>query len=242
MPYTTLQRVQQRAGVALTSDQVEEAARLIPAADAFIDQRTGVVWDAPAAVSDEAQRVYSNRIRLRRPPVATISRVALRSTTPNEMARELDPTEYELADPWRGVLLLPRGASWWPGPGGWCPATWTGPYVLVSYTRPAGPDPEAVDPRVSLAATDLVVYWLSPLLWGGSSGSAGVGASGGGTGVSTAGGQGLPAGEIKRYSVGGDLDVTFADGGRWGVDHALGVPADLVGLLDSLRVGRASFA
>ena len=48
---------------------------------------------------------------------------------------------------------------------------------------------------------------------------------------------------MKSYSVGGDLSVTFADeGGRWGTGRALGVPADLLALIDALPGGKALFA
>ena len=140
MAYTTLQRVQRRAGAELTSDQLEEAARLIPAAEAFIDQRTGTTWGAAATAVSETQRVYSQRLRLRQPPVASVTSVALRRALPGYQPVVLAPNEYELAEPELGLLLLPAywgvsglaGGAWatWYPPGG-------GAYATVAYERAA---------------------------------------------------------------------------------------------------------
>lgn len=233
MAYTTLARIELRAGVDLSAEQKAEATELIGAAQRFIDDRTGTTWEPAAATVRETQRVYSQRLRLRQPPVESVTSVALRRATPGYAPVVLSSSEYELAEPALGVLLLPAywGASgmaggvwgtWWP-PG-------AGAFVTVEYERAATGDGLTVDPRVALAATDLVVYWLQPVLGGGASGTTGGGAS-------------LPAGAIKSYSVGGDLQVTFADdGGRWGTQRTLGIPADLLALIDSLPGGKALFA
>lgn len=232
MAYTTLARIELRAGVDLSAEQEAEATELIGAAERFIDDRTGTTWEPAAATVRETQRVYSQRLRLRQPPVESVTSVALRRATPGYEAVVLAPSEYELAEPALGVLLLPAswGASglaggvwgtWWP-PG-------AGAFVTVEYERAATGDGLTVDPRVTLAATDLVVYWLQPVL----------GSGGGATG----GGAALPAGTIKSYSVGGDLQVAFADeGGRWGTQRSLGIPADLLALIDALPGGKALFA
>lgn len=237
MAYTDIERIEARSGVDLSAEQEAEATRLIPAAELFIDQYTGVHWPLATTVSAETQRVYSNRVRLSRPPIASVETVRLRSAAANDPGRVLDASEYELADALRGVLLLPYGA--WPAPPDYG-AVWRpiwGPYVQVSYTREPLAGEPLVDPRVELAATELVLYWLTPLLYGGGASS--------GEGPSTGGGVNLPAGPIKSYSVGGDLSVTFADAGesaRFGGARALGVPASITGLLDSLSSAKASFA
>jgi hypothetical protein len=235
MAYTTLERVELRAGVDLSAEQEAEATALIGAAEAFIDDRTGTTWGPAGGSVRETQRVYSQRLRLRQPPVASITSVALRRATPGYAPVALGASEYELAEPEAGVLLLPAywGVSDLAG-GVW--ATWhppgAGAFVTVEYERAAAGDGLTVDPRVSLAATELVVYWLQPVL-GGAAGATGGAAS-------------LPAGAIKSYSVGGDLRVDFAeDGGRWGTatgGRVLGVPADLLALIDSLPGGKALLA
>ena len=236
MAYTTVDRVAFRAGVTLTEPQEAEAEELIGAAEAFINDRTGATWEPAGGPVRETQRVYSQRLRLHQPPVAAITSVALRRATPGYAPVVLAASEYELAEPELGVLLLPAywGASglaggvwgtWWP-PG-------AGAFVTVEYERAATGDGETVDPRVALAATDLVVYWLQPVLGGSAGGGSGGGAS-------------LPAGAIKSYSVGGDLQVTYAeDGGRWGTatsGRVLGIPADLLAQIDALPGGKALFA
>jgi hypothetical protein len=228
MPYTTIQRVQRRAGVELTSAQIEEAALLIPTAEAFIDQRTGIVWPTAPGIVSESQRIYSHEIRLKRPPVESVQSVFWRTSAPNSEPVLLASSEWELFDPRMGILLVPRFLTRemlrpdWLG---------MGTVIMVNYTRAVDADGVSVDPRVTLAATDLVLWWLQPQA-GGSAPSATV----------EGGGAGLPSGQIKSYSVGGDLQVTFTDEGRWGKGTTFGVPDNIVSLLDSMKKGRSSFA
>lgn len=79
--------------------------------------------------------------------------------------------------------------------------------VRVTYTPAV-----ATDTRIALAAKRLVAYWLRPLL----------------DGVS---------GDVQSYSVGQELEVTYANDGQ-----ALGVPADVVALVDSINARGLVFA
>ena len=66
----------------------------------------------------------------------------------------------------------------------------------------------ATDARLSLAAKKLVAFWMRPLL----------------DGVS---------GDVQSYSIGQELQVTFKQGGA--SSKALGVPDDVVALVDSIN-------
>jgi hypothetical protein len=97
------------------------------------------------------------------------------------------------------------------------PRGYAGWWARVGYT-PA----QVVDPRISLAATKLVAHWLAPVL----SGSGGAAGAGG-------------AAPIKSYTLGEELVVQYdtaqASATAAAAVSALGVPTDVVGLVDSLR-------
>lgn len=135
--YTTVQQVADHLGVDLTGLQSIEAARLIPAASAWIDGRTGRTWGATDPTT-ETQTVVGQGLYLRKVPVASVASVSIRSTYVNAT---WSAVSYELLDAAQGLLLLPWGYAGW--------------LAQVVYT-PA----QVVDPQITLAATMLTAHWL----------------------------------------------------------------------------------
>lgn len=205
MAYTDVARLAQHLGRTLTADQIIEAGRLITAAQAWIDGRTGTPWEQVAPVI-ERHTLSGPQVQLRQRPVLTVDGVTLRSLTLNAVPETLLPgSGYELIDPTLGVvLILPGYAGYGYGYGG--AAAWL---ATITYT------PNVVlDARIALAATQLVAYWLRPALEG-------------------------IAGDIKSYSVGQELQVTFRDPADGSVR---GIPDDVVALVDSARTPELVFA
>ena len=203
--YTTLQRVERRSGKSLTGGLAAECVELIEAAERWIDERTGKTWIYGGGSVTEQHRPYGREIVLRKTPVVSITSITARSLSANYEPTPLDPEQYELIDPENGKIVLSAYADDW-----WWARELYGRRRL--FTVVYVPQTQAeVDPRVSLLATDLVVFWLSPRL----------------------GGVPLAGGDIKSYSVGSDLSVTFRDGGK-----TLGIPEHLVAKLEGLRPKR----
>lgn len=186
--YTNPDRVQGRWGKTLTAPQLTECNRLVGAAERFIDQTTGLTWLYPSVPVTETHKLYGRRLRLRRSPVVAVASVSVRHRAAGASTIVLGATEYELFEPTTGDLLL----------GTYC----EGYFATVVYTPEAKTE---VDERVELAATDLVLAWMQPILMG-------------------------VSGDIKSYSVAGDLSVTYRDG-----DMTLSVPGNILGMLKELR-------
>jgi hypothetical protein len=195
--YTTPERVQQRAGRALTSAELEEVVKLIEAAESWITSRTGRVWPTgvAGATVTEYQTINSRKVYLRVRPVQAVTTVAIRPARVGAQEEILTAgDQYELLDAAKGILLLNIGCWRYRG----------GNILRVVYSPAAG----TLDPRVALATTDLVLFWMQPIL------------------------QGLPVGgNIQSYRVGDDLSVTFRDGSG----TVRGVPDTIVAAVDSLR-------
>lgn len=147
--YADVQQVADYLGVELTGLQSIEAERLIPAASAWIDGRTGRTWGVTASTT-ETQTVVGQALYLRKTPVASVTSVSIRSTYVNAA---WSAVSYELLDATQGLILLPWGYAGW--------------LAQVVYV-PA----QTVDPRVSLAATKLAAAWLQPTITGEGGGSA----------------------------------------------------------------------
>lgn len=202
--YTTIARIQQRSGLTLSASQQAEATELIEAAELFIDQYTGRSWVYTNTLQEERFTPVGRLVHLSRYPVASVSQVRVRSTYPGSEYTTLEiDVDYELLDASNGILALRS------------PIRIGSSYVYVTYTPVAASVP---DPRLELAATDLVLYWLLPTT---NPGLGGVGAGG----------------DIKSFSVGGDLSVTFRDG----TGQTRFVPAAIVLALDLLLQGRKTY-
>jgi hypothetical protein len=91
-------------------------------------------------------------------------------------------------------------------------AAYAGWWARAAYTP--GAALATADPRIVEAATQLVAHWLRPTLDG-------------------------VGGDVKSYSVGQELSVTFRDPGTGTV---LGVPAEIVALIDQAAGGAALLA
>lgn len=197
--YTSPERVQGRTGKTFTQAQLDECELLIEAAEEFINERTSRVWlydDTP--VTETHAPYYSRAVRLRRSPVESVVSVTTNSGYAGATGTALEGTSYELRSSYKGLLLLPQN--------------YMGREVTVEYI----PVPKTVcDPRIALATTELVSFWMQPQLTG----------------------LGGVSGDIKSYSVGGDLAVVFRDASR-----ELGIPDTIVSLLDSCRPKTLLFA
>jgi hypothetical protein len=202
--YTTVARVASHLGAALSADQQAEAAMLIDAAEAWIDQRTALygapsnVWGTSTGTlpsATETREITGPYLYLRT-PVASITSVTARPPIVGNAATTLlANSAYELVDAAQGAL--------------WFSSAYVGWEATVTFVPAAAARP--VPATIVLAATKLVAFWLRPAL-------------------------GEAGGDVKSYSVGQELQVTYRDPAGGGV---LGVPDDVVTLVDS-AAGAAS--
>lgn len=158
MSLTTVETVAAFLGLTFTPAQAEQAAALLPAADAAIAAYTDRAWLSPP-LAGEAYTAEGPLLVLRQRPVASVEGVA--AAWGNAPPRSLAVgTQYTVRDLGRGLVLL---SPWWTGrPNDRAYAT-----LQVDYT-PAS----TVPADVALAATLLVAAWLQPSLEAAGSGAA----------------------------------------------------------------------
>lgn len=193
MPFTTAAAVAAHLGRTFTAAQAAEAETLLPAADAWINGRTGRSWPQATAITDELHTLVGPSLFLDFAPVASVASVAVRPPQVGASWTALTAgSGYEVLDLATGHLHVPHYPGYW---------------VRVSYT-PAVP----TDARIELAAKKLVAFWLRPVL----------------DGVS---------GDVQSYAIGQELEVTFSKEGQ-----ALGIPPDVIALVDSINTEGLVFA
>lgn len=147
MAYTDVAAVQLYLGRTLSDDQQAQVDALIPAAQSWIDARSGHAWDVSAPIADETHYLYGPQVSLDLAPVAAVTSVKVRDTCVGATDTTLTVNEgYEVRSLTGGTLYLPGYTGW---------------LAKVSYT-PAVP----LDARIGLAATMLVAAWLRPALDG----------------------------------------------------------------------------
>lgn len=196
--YTTVARVASHLGATLSADQQAEAAMLIDAAEAWIDQRAAQcgapfgVWGSTIGTLPTVTETHAitGRFLFLNTPAASITSVTVRPPYIGAASSTLlAASTYELLD-------APSGTLWMSG-------AYVGWYATVTFVPAAAARP--VPATIGLAATKLVAFWLRPAL-------------------------GEAGGDIKSYSVGQELQVTYRDPSSGGVR---GVPDDVVTLVDS---------
>lgn len=109
--YTDATKIANHLGVALTVPQEAQAAVVADAITVWIDHRTGRTWQgASGAVADEIQPVQNvsgqMTVYLEQTPVVAITALETRPRSGVQPWTLLDPTEYEIADPAAGRIVL----------------------------------------------------------------------------------------------------------------------------------------
>ncbi len=183
--YTSAAAVESHVGRTFTATQLAEADALLSAADAWINARLPYSYPQTALITEEFHLVEGPYLFLHRTPIASVTSVTVRSRVLGAATTSLlAGTNYDLLNATSGMLRL---------------SGYLGGEALVTYTPAI-----ALDPRLALAATKLVAFWLRPLLEN-------------------------VSGDVQSYSVGQELQVTFKQGSR-----TLGIPDDVVVLVDSI--------
>jgi hypothetical protein len=218
--YTTVDRVEHSLNpLTFTDAQRAECSLLIPVAEQWIDDKTGRVWGTVSAVAAESYVVRAApwtegsspvdvvydlswyppaTLQLRTRPVASIQSVSVRTSAIGSTLQALTAgTQYELLDAEQGLLNVANGY------GGWL--------ALVSYTPAV-----SVPPRIELAATKLVAYWMRGSLTG-------IGALSASGGAATS----YQVGDV-RISYGSPTASSIASTAERGL---LGIPDDVIALL-----------
>lgn len=185
------------------------------AAESWIDRRAGRQWGITSVVGEQrslhgqparSQRMWGPEaylyleafpghdyaVTLSVRPVSAVSAVRARQLTVGATVTTLATTEYELVDTARGQLLVS--------------GMWRDYQLSIDYTVNV---PIPLD--ITLAATQLVVFWIQPMLHGTE--------------------QNALKG-IKSYAIGQDLQVTYQDTGKLAT---MDVPASVTGLVDQYR-------
>lgn len=200
-------------GVAVTPDFTAAAQERIAAAEDAIDRDTGRAWLVPSPASAETHRLGRDGVVwLDRTPMLTVTAVSARTAQVGAVATVLvAATDYELANPTDGVLLVRSGLA--------------GNWLSVDYTHPS---PLPVPAVVSGVCLEMSVRAMRS------------------SAASGAGGGGAAASGVKRYSVGQELTVEYADaaisGGGGGAGGGVTVPPDLLGQLDQAKLVRPVLA
>jgi hypothetical protein len=164
--YTTVDKVQQLAGVTLTASQINLVDQvLIEAAEHWVEERRGQVWQT-AAITDEAYfNLPGPNLYLKTTPIVSVQAVKARANL-GDTETTLPTADYEVRDLTRGWLYIPaQGGSLSGGSlrAGGADGGGGLPYdrIRVSYT-PA----TTVPPHISLATALLVAHWLQPAMSG----------------------------------------------------------------------------
>lgn len=146
--YCTAAEVAAHLGKTFTAAQTTEANLLIPAATAWINDRTGRSWPQTSAITDERHTVEGTLLYLSHAPIASVASVKVRPPTIGASDTTLTlASGYEVVDTALGLLRLSSSYLGWT--------------AKVSYTPAV-----ALDSRLSLAAKKLVAFWMRPLLEG----------------------------------------------------------------------------
>lgn len=142
--YCTQDDVEALLGATLTPVQEDNFAILLPAAEAYIDARTGLSWLA-GAVTDQAYFDLDGPLLwLRGAPLASSTvTVKVRASSTDTERTLTAGTDYDVEDLTSGRVRLYGWQDW--------------QRVRVSYTPS-----EDVDARITQAARQLVAFWLGP--------------------------------------------------------------------------------
>lgn len=141
MAYTTALLVNRHLGGTLTSALQVQAHALIPAAEAFINERCGRSFGLGVQTNEAHYQPFRNDLYLRVPPVTSVASVAGRPGFGVDEETLTVGEDYEVRDLTTGRLWL------------WSPGSWD--RVRVTYT----PD-SAIPASIQLAATELVALGL----------------------------------------------------------------------------------
>lgn len=182
--YCTPEQLAAALGVPLTPELEAQLDPFIAAAEADVDAYTEHAWFEPTPVTDEPYLISRPHLNLINLPVLTVDEVVWLPDGPTtQTPTPLDPTAYALLEGATGALWL--GPTW--APWGGYPAWSGGPlWLRVSYTTGAVVPPEVTRAAIETAA---VGYRRS---------------------ADQATAAALASG-VKRYTVGQELTVEFAD-------------------------------
>lgn len=212
--YCTADQVAAVLGVTVTPEFTAAAEERIAAAEDAIDRYTGRAWLLPSPATAETHRVgRDTRVWLDRAPMTAVS--AARTRYPEVGAATttlVAGTDYELADPAHGVLLVRSGL--------------TGTVLSVDYTHE---NPLPVPPVVSQVCLEMATRSMVAAAAGSSSGTAQAVA---------AGIRRYSVGQELTVEFGDSASDTSGGTASAGVT----VPADLLAQLDAARLVRPVFA
>jgi len=147
--YTDPARIAAQLGATFTPDQETRALVVADAVTAWIDQRTGRSWQAePGTIAGELHQLYDDSVTLASPPVSAITSIAVHPGSGVGAWQTLNPADYALFDPIRGVVFLPHG--------------YAGQWVQVTYTSTAAGPPADIAAAADVLAADLLLTTLNP--------------------------------------------------------------------------------
>lgn len=147
--YTSSQQIAAYLGVTFTPEQTQQADVVAHAITVWIDHQTGRTWQNSAAVADEINDVVGTSVYLHHAPVASVETVdVLHENLFPPSWQTLDPSQYTLTDPERGILQLPGGYS--------------GDAVRVDYTTDQTAPPADLAYAATVLAADAMFVTIHP--------------------------------------------------------------------------------
>jgi len=147
--YTDPARIAAQLGAVFTPEQEARALVVADGITAWIDQRTGRSWQAdPGTIAGELHQLYTDSVTLASPPVSAIASIAVHPGSAVGAWQTLNPADYALFDPSRGIVFLPHG--------------YAGQWVQVTYTSAAAGPPSDIEAAADVLAADLMLTTLNP--------------------------------------------------------------------------------